>query len=272
MLPFPQSSFNFSTFSHDKSILTYKAFFGNAITDSDEDSGKLEETTISEAFESISDYIAEIRGELESLEEMIYTKAMEHIKPGTILTVGNDRLVYEVLKKSQEKYQKDPIAVVVVESTDGRKMYTNLKKLGVNVTLVPDSNVHVVLNQNIDMVVLGANLVLADGSCRVGSGTHTIAALCAKSKNIPVIITAGLHTFSPSFPADIDTFSADTESIVAKSNVELENPLQPQDIIWPASDDISADFISFFVVNDEAQVAPSFVYRKLADMYHTDDY
>ena len=152
-------------------------------------------------------------------------------------------------------------------------MYMDLKKIGVNVTLVPDSNVHVVLNQNIDMVVLGANLVLADGSCRVGSGTHTIAAICAKSKNIPVIITAGLHTFCPSFPADIDTFSADTEWIVANSStVELENPLQPQDIILPASDDISADFISFFVVNDEAQVAPSFVYRKLADMYHTDDY
>lgn len=84
----------------------------------------------------------------------------------------------------------------------------------------------------------------------------------------PEVPPGGSGTTPLPYPA----FSADTESIVAKSNVELENPLQPQDIIWPASDDISADFISFFVVNDEAQVAPSFVYRKLADMYHTDDY
>ena len=121
------SSFFFNVL-YDKSILTYKAFFGNAITDnSDDNSGKLEDTTIADVYSSIADCIDEIRTELESLEDTICQKAMEHIKPGTILTVGYDKLVFEVLKKAHEKFQRDPIAVVVVESTDGRKMYTNLK-------------------------------------------------------------------------------------------------------------------------------------------------
>jgi len=258
---------------YDKSILTYKSFFGNAIT-GDFDSNNLENTTISSVFETIEDFIDEIRTELDNLEDTICSKAMEHIKPGTILTVGYDKLVFECLKKAHDKYQKDPIACVVVEALNGRKMYTNLKKLGVNVTLVPDSNLHVVLNQNIDIVFLGAELVLADGSCRVQTGTHTISALCAKSKNIPVIITAGLHCFCPSYPQDIPIYSGNVDQIIENSekNADLDNALEPQDVIFPANDDISADFISFFVVNDEAQVAPSFVYRKLADMYHSNDY
>lgn len=257
---------------YDRSILTYKAFFGNAITDPNEEcSRELSCCTLGDRLDNILGLIEEIQTGLESIEECICKSAMDHIKPGIILTVDYDRSVLEVLRKAHEKYQKDPIQVVVIEGMNGRKMYTQLKKIGVNTTLVPDSNVHVILNQGVDIVFIGAQLVLADGSCRVSSGTHTISAMCAKSKNIPVIITAGSHTFTPAFPADIPIFIGNTISVIDNGDHELTHPLEPQDIIIPASDDISADCISFFVT-DENQVAPSFVYRKLADMYHIDDY
>jgi len=289
---------------HNKSLSTYQKFFGEAIQKlapvniCRQDSCS-RDVTVDERhkFEEIKDSIinaihGDIISELENTLQCIERSALEYIKPGnTILTVGYSNTVLNILKRAHEKNKTDPIHVIVTQGPDnsGEKFYKKLKSITmvdnvnpqekrapIDVCLITDSSIYTALTQGVDMVLLGAKLVLGDGSCVVSSGTHNMAAICAKSRNIPVIVVAGTHKFSPIFADDLTLNHGnvmatldkiklenkdDNKTILTKPNVE--------DIIDPKSDLICAKDVSLLMINDLA-TTPSFVYRKLSEMYPKD--
>lgn len=182
-----------------------------------------------------------------------------------------------IFKRASEKYQSDPIHIVVCQgpNNSGERMARALKNEACDVSFITDSSMYVALQQGVNKVILGSKLILGDGSCVVSSGTHTLAAICAKQRNLPVIIAAGTHKFSTIFPNDCQTMHGNLVNTLSHiklenkkhsdSNVTLQYP-EVQDIIDPKSDIINNDCVDLLLVNDVAHT-PGFVYRKLNEMY-----
>lgn len=303
---------------YNKTCANYQNFFGDAIekmnyldddecsSGDDNDDGqnggngktttqisRSKKRTLEESYESLKEEMTSLKEDIQGTINIIETKALEQIEGGdVILTVGYCNTLAAIFKRASEKYQTDPIHIVVCQGPNnkGEKMARLLKKSACDVSFITDSSMYVALQQGVDKVILGAKLILGDGSCVVASGTHTLAAICAKQRNIPVMVAAGTHKFSAIFPGDTITLHgnvANTLSHIKLENKNLKhsytnnvisrtkfNPCfknslklpEINDVIDPKSDLINNENIDLLLVNDVAHT-PGFVYRKLNEMY-----
>ena len=114
---------------------------------------------------------------------------------GTVLTHSYSNTIYESLKNAAEM-GKD-LQVYVTESRPGREgrlMSKELANVGLPVTLIADSAAAAVF-QDIDLVLVGADSVLADGSVINKIGTKAIATV-AHSDGIPLYVGCETAKFS----------------------------------------------------------------------------
>ena len=216
--------------------------------------------------------------ELANIVEEIEINAMNQIEAGdTILTVGYCNTMSAIFRKASEKYRDDQMIHVVVAQgpkNNGEIMAKKLKNLpNIRVSFITDSSIYVALQQGVNKVMLGAKLILGDGSCIVASGTHTFAAICAKTRHIPVMVCAGTHKFSGIFHGDVSISHGNVSKTLKQIKLEYKshnlvkiNYPDVQDIIDPKTDLIAAENIDLILINDVAHT-PGFVYRKLYEMY-----
>jgi translation initiation factor 2B subunit (eIF-2B alpha/beta/delta family) len=139
-------------------------------------------------------------------------------------------------KRAFENVSRDgDIKVWVTESNpgyEGRVLARDLNEMGLHVRIVPDSDVPAILG-DVDVVVVGADSVLADGSIVNKIGTRKIA-VEAEAKNVPFYSICETSKFSTAnlLGEDIEIaqiFDVTPSKLIQKIVTEL-GPFEPDDI------------------------------------------
>jgi translation initiation factor eIF-2B subunit beta len=207
------------------------------------------------------------------MHKNINEQAVNHIHSGEIiLTSGRSRSVELFLKAAAAK--KRDFRVIVCEGAPfygGHAMAVALSDAGIDTIVVNDSAVFAVMAR-VNKVLLPAHAVLANGGLIASSGCNLVA-LAARHNSVPVVCTTGLFKLCPIFPHEgQDTLN----DLVSPSSVTdyadmNEHLLGDVEFINPVHDYIKPEHINLYITN-VGSFQPSFIYRLLAEYYHTDDW
>lgn len=121
-----------------------------------------------------------------------------------------------------------------------------LTAAGITVILIPDSAVFAIMSR-VNKVILGTQVVLADGGLVTAAGARTIAK-AASVHCTPVVVLSATYKLSPIYPFDYDelieygdagkVFNFEDGDLVDK--VDVDNPL---------SDYVSAELVDLYITN-----------------------
>ena len=121
-----------------------------------------------------------------------------------------------------------------------------LTAAGITVILIPDSAVFAIMSR-VNKVILGTQVVLADGGLVTAAGARTIAK-AASVHCTPVVVLSATYKLSPVYPFDYDelieygdagkVFDFEDGDLVDK--VDVDNPL---------SDYVSAELVDLYITN-----------------------
>ncbi|KAI0132333.1 translation initiation factor-like protein eif-2b subunit alpha [Xylariales sp. AK1849] len=151
--------------------------------------------------------------------ERIAVNGRKHIHEGsTILTHGGSRVVGMLLGRAAEKhdyghYVDEPKRFKVIYAvdpaleTESNKVVAALRAKGVPVATIPLAAVSYVMD-TVDMVIVGAEAVTANGGVISRLGTYQIAQL-AKANGKQLFVAAEQHKFGKTFPLDQFDYSFD---------------------------------------------------------------
>lgn len=214
-----------------------------------------------------------ILSDLLDLHKSINEQATSHIHSGEIMLVhGRSKTVELFLKAAAAK--KRNFQVIVCEGAPGntgRDMARVLKESDIEAILIPDSAAFAVMPR-VNKVLLASHAVLANGGLVSHSGCNLVA-MAAKHHSVPVVCVTGMFKLCPMYPHEgQDTLN----DLISPSSVidysELSNHLMAEvEFINPIHDYIQPEHVSLYVTN-VGSFQPSFIYRLLAEYYHTDDW
>jgi len=217
--------------------------------------------------------IQEIMSDLEDIHRNINDQATSHIHAGEIvLTYGKSKTVELFLKAAASKNRK--FQVVVCEGAPhfgGHVMAKSLAAHGIQTTVINDSATFAIMAR-VNKVLLPAHAVLANGGLIAPSGSNMVA-LAAKENSVPVVSVTGMFKLCPMYPHEgQDTLN----DLVSPSSVvdygEMGNSIMSKvEFINPVHDYIAPQLISLYVTNIGG-FQPSYIYRLLAEYYHSDDW
>jgi len=223
--------------------------------------------------QSIMEAIQEIMSDLEDIHRNINDQATSHIHAGEIvLTYGKSKTVELFLKAAASKNRK--FQVVVCEGAPhfgGHVMAKSLAAHGIQTTVINDSATFAIMAR-VNKVLLPAHAVLANGGLIAPSGSNMVA-LAAKENSVPVVSVTGMFKLCPMYPHEgQDTLN----DLVSPSSVvdygEMGNSIMSKvEFINPVHDYIAPQLISLYVTNIGG-FQPSYIYRLLAEYYHSDDW
>lgn len=220
---------------------------------------------------NIIECMNELIFDLGNICSQIAEQASEHLHANEIiLTFGFSTTVLKFLKTAKKRN----IAAVVAEAAPyyaGHKMAKQLAAAGIQTTAISDSAIFAMMAR-INMVVVGASAVLANGGVIAQVGLHTVA-LAAKQHAVPFVVLTGLHKLSPEQPFDPAVTMNDVKSPGEILDFRtLENKASGQlHVTNPTYDYIPPSLVSLFIT-DGGGHCPSYVYRLLADHYSPEDY
>lgn len=211
--------------------------------------------------------IDEIVDELYQADDQIAAYALEHIHSNEIvLTHAISPTVQKFLLKAAAKRKFTVIhaeafpneheathAIVTGshhENHQGEARHEQFHKLltaaGITVILIPDSAVFAIMSR-VNKVILGTQVVLADGGLVTAAGARTIAK-AASVHCTPVVVLSATYKLSPIYPFDYDelieygdagkVFNYEDGDLVDK--VDVDNPL---------SDYVSAELVDLYITN-----------------------
>lgn len=255
---------------------------------------------------AVMEAIQEIMTDFHDLHRNINEQAMNHIHAGEIiLTCGNNVIVEHFIKAAacgkidagtgtlttSKTKAKNPFTVIVCgsgsrgndsssssssigvrdDTDNGYDMACRLCDMGIATTFVELSAVYTFMAR-VHKVVLPAHTVLANGGLVANSGCNLVA-LAAHAMSVPVVCVTGLYNLCPRFPHEgqgtlqdlvspVPGIVADFGELAALDAVELVNPLH---------DYIEPKLVSLYITN-VGTFQPSFIYRLLADNYHSNDW
>lgn len=215
----------------------------------------------------VIDAIDEIVDELYQADDQIAAYALEHIHANEIvLTHAISPTVQKFLLKAAAKRKFTVIhaeafpneheathAIVTGsqhENQEGDVRHEQFHKLltaaGITVILIPDSAVFAIMSR-VNKVILGTQVVLADGGLVTAAGARKIAK-AASVHCTPVVVLSATYKLSPIYPFDYDelieygdagkVFNYEDGDLVDKVNVE--NPL---------SDYVPAELVDLYITN-----------------------
>jgi len=188
------------------------------------------------------------------------------------LAYGKSKTIESFLKAAALK--KRSFQVVVCEGAPqmgGVEMARSLADAGVDTIVINDSATFAIMAR-VNKVLLPAHAVLANGGLIASSGCNMVA-MAASRMAVPVVCVTGLFKLCPMFPHE----GQDTlQDFVSPSSVldlrELSDPiLKDVEFLNPVHDYIAPELINLYVTNVGA-FQPSYIYRLLAENYHSDDW
>jgi translation initiation factor eIF-2B subunit beta len=223
--------------------------------------------------QAVMEAIQEIVTELEDVHGTIDEQATSHIHAGeVILTYGTSKTIESFLKAAADKKRK--FQVVVCEAAPmygGHEMAKSLAAAGIDTIVINDSATFAIMAR-VNKVLLSAHAVLANGGMVASSGSNMVA-LAAHNNAVPVVVITGMFKLCPMYPHDgQDTLN----DLVSPSNVmdimEMGDALLSDvELINPVHDYIKPELVNLYVTN-VGSFQPSYIYRLLAEYYHSDDW
>lgn len=182
-----------------------------------------------EAKQILREKIAQFaREKIEFSDRLIIENGSQHVENGsTIVTYGSSKVLTDLLIHNAVKLKKD-FQVIVVDSRplfEGRKMADQLRRHGVNVLYALITSLDAIFSMNVDYVFLGAHSILSNGFLYSRVGTAMLA-MCAKRRNIPVLVCCESLKFSQRVQLD---------------SVTLNELADPNDLVTIPSDNSSVE-------------------------------
>jgi translation initiation factor eIF-2B subunit beta len=234
-------------------------------------------TQRSELKQAVMEGIQEILTDLEDLHKNINEQATNHIHTGeVILTIGQSKTVELFLKSAAKSKRIFQVIVIVgndtVRNNGTYQMAQSLADAGIETTVVCESAVFAVMAR-VHKVLLPARAVLANGGLVASVAGSNLVAIAAKHHSVPVQCITGLFKLCPRFPHEGQDTLNDLLSgqLIIGHNATTDPLLKDVEFINPAYDYIEPQHIGLYITNVGA-FQPSFIYRMLAENYHTDDW
>ncbi|XP_045541076.1 translation initiation factor eIF-2B subunit beta isoform X1 [Papilio machaon] len=217
--------------------------------------------------EPVRDFIAELRGELDSSTQSVCGQAREHVHADElVLTYGASRLVERFLRAAAPRRYR----LLLAESSDVKQshaMAARLSAAGVNVTLVSAAAVTALMSR-VNKVVLGARAALAGGAALARVGAHSVT-LAAQHYSVPVLALAPLYKLSPLHACEQHHFNVPDSAHSALPYQSSESATAR--VVAPRYDFIPPNHITLFITNLGGS-SPSYIYRLLSELYDPSDY
>ena len=165
--------------------------------------------------------------------------------------------------------------VVVCEGAphyEGHEMAKYLANTGIECVCIPDSALFAMMAR-VNKVLLPAHAVLANGGLIAPSGCNMVA-LAASQNSVPVVCLTGMFKLTPLFPHEgQDTLNdlLSPSAVVDYSQWNGNPAMADVDFVNPVHDYIRPELINLYVTN-VGSFQPSYIYRLLAEYYHSDDW
>ncbi|XP_047309131.1 translation initiation factor eIF-2B subunit beta [Impatiens glandulifera] len=228
---------------------------------------------------NVIEAVNELILDISTCHEQIAEQAVEHIHHNEIiLTLGNSKTVVEFLCAAKEK--KRTFRVFVAEGSpryQGHVLAKELVSRGLQATIITDSAVFALISR-VNMVIVGAHAVMANGGVIAPVGLHMVA-LAAKKHAVPFVVLAGIHKLCPlyphhpevllnelKFPSDLLDFGEFSDCM--DFGTDSRSPLLH--VVNPAFDYVPPKLVSLFIT-DTGGHNPSYIYRLIADYYSAED-
>ncbi|MQL91828.1 hypothetical protein Taro_024447 [Colocasia esculenta] len=223
--------------------------------------------------------INELISDIDTCHEQISEQAVEHIHHNeVILTLGRSRTVKEFLYAAKEKNRS--FRVFVAEGApryQGHVLAKELAAKGLQTTVITDSAVFAMISR-VNMVIVGAHAIMANGGVIVPVGLNMVA-LAAQKHAVPFVVVAGSHKLCPLYPHNPEVLLNEL-----KSPSELldfgefsdcmdfgsRNGAPLLHVVNPAFDYVPSKLVSLFIT-DTGGHKPSYIYQLIADYYSADD-
>ncbi|KAM5129706.1 translation initiation factor eIF2B subunit beta [Mantella aurantiaca] len=218
---------------------------------------------------NVIEAVNELLIELEGTTDNIEAQAKEHIHSNeVIMTIGSSRTVLRFLKEAARKRTFHVIVAECAPFCQGHEMAASLAKAGIETTVITDAAIFAVMSR-VNKVIIGTKTILANGSLRAVSGTHTLA-LAAKHHSTPLIVCAPMFKLSPQFPNEEDSFHkfVSPQEVLPFSQGEILSKVSAH---CPIFDHVPAELITLFITNIGGN-APSYIYRLMSELYHPADH
>lgn len=220
---------------------------------------------------SISANLRELMEECERSPEAIAMQAEEHIHSDeVIMTFGYSRTVEKFLKSAAKKRNCEVIVVDGSPRLRGLDLAKNLLDAGILTTIIQSAAIFPVMSR-VNKVIVGTHCIMGNGGLKAVCGIHNLA-LAAEHHSVPFIVLAPLFKLTPQYVSSSDqegfNYMLPPEDLIPYEDHEL---LKVVEVINPAFDYVPPENITLIIFNVGAN-APSYVYRPLSELYHTDDY
>lgn len=151
-------------------------------------------------------------------------------------------------------------------------MAKGLAAAGIECICIPDSAIYGMMAR-INKVICPAHAVLANGGLIADAGLNMVV-LSASQNSVPVICLTGMFKLTPLFPHEgQDTLNdfLSPGAIVNYSEQKGNPTMVDVDFVNPIHDYIRPELINLYVTN-VGSFQPSYIYRLLAEYYHSDDW
>lgn len=225
--------------------------------------------------QAVLEAIQEIITDLEDLHRNINEQVVHHIHAGEIiLTCGDSQTVESFLKAAAAK---NTFQVIVCGSNNinnnSTSMAARLAAAGIDTTVTEVAAVFAIMPR-VHKVVLPAHAVLANGGLVAAAGCN-LAALAAHHLSVPVVAVTGAYKLCPMYPhegqdtlQDLQSPNAMLGSSMDDANDEMDDHVER---VHPRHDYIEPKHVNLYITN-VGSFQPSFIYRLLAENYHSDDW
>ena len=153
----------------------------------------------------------------------------------------------------------------------GHRMAKSLADGGIDTTVINDSATFAIMAR-VNKVLLPAHAVLANGGLIAPSGCNMVA-LAAKQNAVPIVSITGMFKLCPMYPHQGQDTLQDfvSPSSIMDYSVLNDESMSNVELINPVHDYIAPELIELYVTNI-GSFQPSYIYRLLAEYYHTDDW
>ncbi|XP_057849118.2 uncharacterized protein LOC131060046 isoform X2 [Cryptomeria japonica] len=221
--------------------------------------------------------VNELIEEIDNCYSQIAEQALEHIHQNeVILTLAHSKAVMKFLCEAKKKRSFQVFVAEGAPRYQGHALAKELVAKDLQTTVITDSAVFAMISR-VNMVIVGAHAVLANGGVIAPAGLHMVA-LAAHRHAVPFVVLAGTHKLCPLYPHNPEVLLNDL-----KSPSELLDYGEFSDcmdggtgnsrlhVVNPAFDYVPPQLVSLFIT-DTGGHNPSYMYRLLADYYTPDDY
>ncbi|MCO5584146.1 hypothetical protein L7F22_038069 [Adiantum nelumboides] len=226
---------------------------------------------------SVIEGINELLQEIDSYHAEVADQALQHIHHNeVIMTCGRSHAVLQFLLEAKKKRSFEVFVAEGAPRYQGQTLARELADANLQTTLIADAAVYALISR-VNMVIVGAHAVVANGGVMVPVGLHMVA-LAARRHAVPFVVLAGLHKLCPQYPhnpyvllndmkspSDIIDFGYMSDCLDGGSGRSTLRTVNP------TFDYVPPDLVSL-LITDIGGHTPSYVYRIVAEYYSPEDF